>query len=213
MRWCLCKGVTLLWVDSSSHPWLYKQDLPSCNHITLRIAPFHFKEAINFGLGKCFVVIKSSTTAGSVAPSDNEEDICYGWSLLRPVYLPPCPLSALPNAPPQRYVITQCCRTQRRRTRWSLRSQWKRGDPHLPTCWGCVGGHSWRSCWQLRAPDPAVGKWWSAALWLGGGSPWRWPWVCAAADLWTPAWCASVPGCAPAYSAPVPCVCRLQAHG
>lgn len=138
----------LFWVKSSLHPWLYKQDLTSCDHITLGIAPFHFKETINFGLGKCFIFIKSSIIAGSVTPSDSEKDIYYSWSLPRPVYVPPCSLSALPTTPPGRSVITPCCRTLRRRKRWSPRNPWRRDGPRLPICWGCVGGRSWRSCWQ-----------------------------------------------------------------
>lgn len=122
-------------------------------------------------------------------------------------------LAPSPVAPPEQPVVTPCCRTPQRRKRWSPRSRWRRGAPRLPTCWGCVGGRSWRSCWRWRAPGPAAGRWWPAALWWGGGSPWRWPWECAAAGLWTPAWCASGPGCAPACSAPAPCACRLQAHG
>lgn len=213
MKWCLCKGVTLLWVKISLHPWLYKPDLTSCDHITLGIAPFYFKGAVNFGLGKCFIFIKSSIIAGSIAPSDNEEDIYYGRSLPRPVYVPPCSLSALPTTPPWRSVIMRCCRTLQRRKRWSLRNPWRRDGPHLPTCWRCVGGHSWRNYWQWRAPGPAAGIWWSAALWSGGGSPWRWPGACAAAGPWTPAWCALGPGYAQACSAPAPSACKLQADG
>lgn len=179
--------------------------------ISLSIAPSFSREQLTLVWEKCFIFINSSIIAGSISPSDNEEDIYYGWSLPRPVYVPPCSLSALLTTPPRRSSITPCCRTLRRRKCWSPRNRWKKDGPRLPTCWGCVGGHSWRNCWQLRAPGPAAGQWWPGALWLGGGSPWRWPEAYAAAGLWTPAWCASGPGCAPACSAPVPYACRLQA--
>lgn len=193
---------TLVYTSRTSHPAI----------ITLGVSlPSISREQSTLVWEKCFIFIKPSITAGSIAPSDNEEDIYHGWSLPRPVYVPPCSLSALPAAPPRRPVIMPCCRTLRRRKRWSPKNPWRRDGPRLPTCWCCVGGRSWRSCWQWRARGPAAARWWPAALWSGGGSPWRWPGACGAAGRWTPAWCASGPGCAPACSAPAPSACMLQA--
>lgn len=97
MRWCLCEGVTLVRVESSLHPWLYKQDLASCGHIALGISPPSIsRERSTLVWEKCFIFIKSSKIAGSVAPSENEEDIYDGWSLPRPVCAP-----LLPQRPPR----------------------------------------------------------------------------------------------------------------
>lgn len=97
MRWCLCKGVTLL-SQIIFAPLTIQAGPHTLHHITLGIAPFHFKGAINFGLGKCFIFIKSSIIAGSVTPSDNEERTCVTTDLCLDQSM--CPLALSVPSPP-----------------------------------------------------------------------------------------------------------------
>lgn len=76
MRWCLCKGATQ--INFAPSTIQSRTSRPAV--ISLWVSPpFHFKGAIDFGLENASrYFIKTSIIAGSVAPSDNEEDIYYG---------------------------------------------------------------------------------------------------------------------------------------
>lgn len=74
---------------------------------------------------------------------------------------------------------------------------------------GCGAGHSWRSCWRLWAPGPAAGKWWSASLWTGACSPWRWRRAFGVGGRWTPGGISSGNCSCPCWALAL-CVCTLE---